>query len=57
MVRRSAKRKAPDHACPRTFAEVNPGAREGTDYLSTLADHSQQPTGSPSMSTLPPSKS
>ncbi len=57
MVRRSAKRKAPAHACPRTFAEVNPGAREGTDYLSTLADHSQQPTGSPSMSTLPPSKS
>ena len=26
-------------------------------YLETLADHSQQPTGSPSMSTLPPSKS
>lgn len=57
MGRSSAKRNAPAHACPRTFAEVNPGARVGKDYLSTLADHSQQPTGSPSMSTLPPSMS
>ena len=44
-------------ACPRTFSEVSPRPRAGKDYLSTLADHSQQPTGSPSMSTLPPSKS
>ena len=57
MGRRSAKRKAPAHACPRTFAKLSPGPRAGMDYLLTLADHSQQPTGSPSMSTLPPSKS
>ena len=57
MGRRGAKRKAPPHACPRTFAKLTSGPRAGTDYRLTLADHSQQPTGSPSMSTLPPSKS
>ena len=42
------------------FQPVTRKARRGTrwdGYLETLADHSQQPTGSPSMSTLPPSKS
>ena len=41
----------------RTFYKTKGQGPRWDGYLETLADHSQQPTGSPSMSTLPPSKS
>ena len=46
-----------DPCVPEDVCKAKPRSPRWDGYLETLADHSQQPTGSPSMSTLPPSKS